>query len=47
MPRAHGRRLAELFRKGKLVEIADSYSLVPEDQPDELARVIREYSTVT
>jgi pimeloyl-ACP methyl ester carboxylesterase len=42
MPREHGARLAELLPQGKLVEIADSYTLIPEDQPEELARHIRE-----
>ena len=41
MPREHGRRLAELFPQGRLVEIPDSYTLIPADQPGELARAIR------
>jgi len=41
MPREHGRRLAELFPQGRLVEIPDSYTLISEDQPGELARAIR------
>jgi pimeloyl-ACP methyl ester carboxylesterase len=40
MPPAHGRRLAQLLPQGQLVEIADSYTLVPLDQPKELADVI-------
>jgi pimeloyl-ACP methyl ester carboxylesterase len=40
MPLEHGRRLAELLPQGRLVEIADSYTLIPEDQPGELARAI-------
>jgi pimeloyl-ACP methyl ester carboxylesterase len=43
MPLEHGRRLAELLPQGRLVEIADSYTLIPEDQPGELARLIREF----
>jgi pimeloyl-ACP methyl ester carboxylesterase len=43
MPREHGRRLAELFPQGRLLEIPDSYTLIPEDQPTELARAIREF----
>jgi pimeloyl-ACP methyl ester carboxylesterase len=43
MPREHGRRLAELFPQGRLVEIADSYSLIPEDQSGELAMAIRQF----
>lgn len=42
MPLEHGRRLAELLPKARLVEIADSYTLVPLDQPAELARAIRD-----
>ena len=40
MPRAHGPRLAALYPAGRLVEIADSSTLVPEDQPERLAEVI-------
>jgi pimeloyl-ACP methyl ester carboxylesterase len=43
MPPEHGRRLAELLPNATLVEIADSYTLIPEDQPGELARAIREF----
>jgi pimeloyl-ACP methyl ester carboxylesterase len=43
MPPEHGRRLAELLPRGRLIEIPDSYTLIPEDQPDELARIIREF----
>jgi pimeloyl-ACP methyl ester carboxylesterase len=43
MPPAHGRRLAELLPNGRFMEIADSYTLLPEDQPDELARAIRQF----
>jgi pimeloyl-ACP methyl ester carboxylesterase len=42
MPREHGRRLAELLPQGQLVEIPDSYTLIPEDQPDALAASMRE-----
>lgn len=41
MPPDHGRRLAELLPRGRLVEIPDSYTLIPEDQPARLAREIR------
>jgi pimeloyl-ACP methyl ester carboxylesterase len=44
MPPEHGRRLAELLPHGRLVEIADSYTLIPLDQPKELARVVREFT---
>lgn len=47
MPREHGRRLAELLPQGRLVEIADSYTLIPEDQPGELADAIRGFVTET
>jgi pimeloyl-ACP methyl ester carboxylesterase len=43
MPPEHGRRLAELLPDARLVEIDDSYTLIPEDQPGELARSIREF----
>ncbi|MBA3798311.1 MAG: alpha/beta hydrolase [Geodermatophilaceae bacterium] len=43
MPRDHGHRLAELLPQGRLVEIDDSGTLVTEDQPDELARLLREF----
>jgi pimeloyl-ACP methyl ester carboxylesterase len=42
MPREHGRRLAELLPQGQLVEIDDSYTLIPEDQPAALAAHMRE-----
>jgi pimeloyl-ACP methyl ester carboxylesterase len=43
MPAEHGRRLAELLPHGRLVEIPDSYTLVPLDQPVALAQAIREF----
>ena len=43
MPPEHGRRLADLLPRGRLVEISDSYTLIPEDQPAELARVLRDF----
>lgn len=43
MPTEHGRRLANLLPRGRLVEVADSYTLIPEDQPKELARAIRNF----
>ncbi len=42
MPREHGRRLADLLPQGRLVEIEDSYTLIPEDRPSELAIHLRE-----
>jgi pimeloyl-ACP methyl ester carboxylesterase len=43
MPLEHGRRLAELFPQSRLVQIADSYTLVPEDQPALLASHLRQF----
>jgi pimeloyl-ACP methyl ester carboxylesterase len=43
MPPEHGRRMAELLPHGRLIEIADSYTLIPEDQPGELARAIHQF----
>jgi pimeloyl-ACP methyl ester carboxylesterase len=45
MPLEHGRRLAELFPNSRLVEIPDSYTLVPVDQPVLLATQLREFLT--
>jgi pimeloyl-ACP methyl ester carboxylesterase len=42
MPPEHGRRLAELLPQGHHVQIADSYTLIPEDQPALLTAHIRE-----
>lgn len=43
MPNEHGRRLAEAFPRGRLVEIADAYTLVPLDQPTLLSSQMREF----
>jgi pimeloyl-ACP methyl ester carboxylesterase len=43
MPPDHGRRLASLLPKGHLVEIDDTRTLVPEDQPQRLASVLDEF----
>ncbi|MFE0421560.1 alpha/beta fold hydrolase [Streptomyces sp. NPDC058953] len=45
MPREHGPRLAELYPRGRLVEIEDSSTLVPEDQPERLAEVLVDFLT--
>jgi pimeloyl-ACP methyl ester carboxylesterase len=42
MPREHGPRLAELLPQGRLEEVADSRTLIPEDQPATLAGHLRE-----
>jgi pimeloyl-ACP methyl ester carboxylesterase len=44
MPPEHGRRLAELLPKATFVEITDSYSLLPLDQPAALAAAIRDFA---
>jgi len=43
MPPEHGRRLADLLPDARLVEIEDSYTLVPLDQPARLAAEIRRF----
>ena len=43
MPPEHGRRLAGLLPRGRLVEIDDSYTLIPLDQPARLTEVIRSF----
>jgi len=37
MPREHGRRLSELIPGARLVEVEDSYTLMPLDRPDVVA----------
>ncbi|MFD4988647.1 alpha/beta fold hydrolase [Streptomyces sp. NPDC058374] len=43
MPVAHGRRLAELLPRASYVEIPDSRTLLPQDQPAELTRCLRKF----
>ena len=43
MPPEHGRRLAGLLPEARLVEVADSYTLIPLDQPARFAQIIREW----
>ncbi len=43
MPHEHGRQLADLLPQGRLVEISDSYTLIPQDQPAKLTAHIREF----
>ncbi len=43
MPLDHGRRLARLLANARLVEIADSYTLMPLDRPAEFAQAVREF----
>lgn len=47
MPRAHGRALAELFPDARLIEVDDSYTLIPEDQPEVFTRLIRDFVPVS
>jgi pimeloyl-ACP methyl ester carboxylesterase len=44
MPPEHGRRLAELLPQGRLVEIPDSYTLIPLDQPARLVEAIQQFT---
>jgi pimeloyl-ACP methyl ester carboxylesterase len=44
MPPEHGRRLVELLPQGRLVEVSDSYTLIPEDQPQILAEHLRRFA---
>jgi pimeloyl-ACP methyl ester carboxylesterase len=41
--RGLGKRLADVLPDARLVEVADSYTFVPEDQPDVLAGLITEF----
>jgi hypothetical protein len=43
MPLDHGRQLAQILLRAHLVEAADSYTLIPLDQPIELARIVRQF----
>jgi pimeloyl-ACP methyl ester carboxylesterase len=43
MPPEHGRRLVDVFPDARLVEIADSYTLIPEDKPGPLAAELRAF----
>ena len=45
MPPEHGRRLAAAFPNSRLVEVADSYTLIPEDQPVVLAEALRAFAS--
>ena len=44
MPPEHGRRLAGLLPGSELVEVDDSYTLIPLDQPARLAQAIRDFA---
>lgn len=43
-PLAHARRLAEILPDARVVEVADSYAFVPEDQPERLAELIAAFA---
>ena len=43
MPTEHGPRLADLLPQGQLVEISDSYTLLPLDQPVRFGQVVRQF----
>lgn len=43
MPPEHGKRLADCLPNCQLVEIPDSYTLIPEDQPHACADAIRKF----
>ncbi|MDQ3935140.1 MAG: alpha/beta hydrolase [Actinomycetota bacterium] len=43
-PLEHAKRLAELIPDSRVVEIPDSYSFVPEDQPKRTAEAIAEFA---
>jgi pimeloyl-ACP methyl ester carboxylesterase len=44
MPNAQGRRLADSFPNSRYVELPDCYTLIPIDQPQALAREIRQFA---
>jgi pimeloyl-ACP methyl ester carboxylesterase len=44
MPPDHGRRLAGILPGSRLVQVDDSYTLIPLDQPARLAQAIRDFS---
>ncbi len=44
MPPEHGRRLADLLPQGRLIEVDDSYTLIPLDQPARFAEIIRKFT---
>lgn len=47
MPPENGCRLATLFPNARLLEIPDSYTLIPLDQPAQLAEAIRKFTSST
>ena len=47
MPPEHGRRLAGLLPHAQLIEIDDSYALIPLDQPARPAQLIADFTPAT
>jgi pimeloyl-ACP methyl ester carboxylesterase len=45
-PLEHAHRLADILPDARVVEIEDSYSFVPEDQPERLAEELAEFARV-
>lgn len=43
MPLEHAHRLAELFPDAQTVIVEDSWTLIPEDQPEAMARALRDF----
>jgi L-ascorbate metabolism protein UlaG (beta-lactamase superfamily) len=43
MPLAHAQRLIELFPNARQVHIHDSWTLIPQDQPEQFAAALREF----
>jgi pimeloyl-ACP methyl ester carboxylesterase len=43
-PLEHARKLAELFPDARVEEVADSYTFVPEDQPERLADLVGSFA---
>lgn len=44
MDPSHGRRLAELLPDAEYHEVPDSYTLIPEDQPERLAAILADFA---
>lgn len=43
MPIEHGRRLSRLYPDARIVELADTYTLIPIDKPVELTTAIADF----
>ena len=43
MPPEHGHRLGQILPAGRVAEIDDSYTLIPLDQPGQLAQLIKDF----